>query len=527
MTTGQLDVQCCRTSRASLWALALGMLLASSYSNAVAVVAAADGGSGDAFVAHACLAALQHLSAFSQAVDCGGLSSLLSVALSGSLPTFATDERAEESHSLTSFLRPRRKTVVTTSCGPSLPSTTHPDVIGMEEKGPLFFYCLHFSSAAAYSRFVSSLLHLVSSGLSGSQPFASAFDASYDKCSKASLDQECLERAKRGGVPGATTLPPQALLLLRLSCGEAEAGFLGPDWPPAAEEAVEVWSQIRGPFLDRQATTSSSSVSRHQLLQITDTTNFKYFPWCRCLDTPDSVPVRLRPGGLTPVPGGSGRTFLKSFFILVPLPPGHKRNNCTDIAVNKVEFNALLNAPKCLTGQAITGIGLDLRRTVQFETVHARNRTKLKVTRLDFTQAQIAAAGPKGIPLFLELKPGCTILSIFSQPRLQYAIFNPGKNCCPTNQLPILPPSPSRRPYPPSPPPRPPPPTPDDAPPDGPGSDPGNDYPPPAGIANPSPPPPHFPLPPPSSSPPPFPSPLPPTFNSLTLSPTSYPTSYP
>ncbi|GAX77620.1 hypothetical protein CEUSTIGMA_g5064.t1 [Chlamydomonas eustigma] len=156
--------------------------------------------------------------------------------------------------------------------------------------------------------------------------------------------------------------------------------------------------------------------------------------------------------------------------LLLATPRPSTPTACSVSNVGKVEWNVAPNQNGCITFAA-TGVRLDQNHSVSY-TILLNNRGLLKLTDMNYTQAQISAAG-NAIPLFLQLSSTCNPNALFDRGYNKFSVFNSIHTCCnpglllntppppppplfapftPAAQSPPPPPSPLPPPSPPSPP---------------------------------------------------------------------------
>eukprot|EP00798_Chlamydomonas_sp_ICE-L_P010310 gene10310-8241_t len=173
------------------------------------------------------------------------------------------------------------------------------------------------------------------------------------------------------------------------------------------------------------AVSASSAVSNRNLLQDT----YNSFPFCKCEELPKNDPIRL---GYTGVGPSGGETWVQFFIKLVDIPPTSSK--CKDADLYKVEFRVAPNSKGCST-KALVG---DLQRAATYEDLGG-GRAIMRVSQLSISQTDISNAGEEGIPLWINLVDGCTIIDYYG-PTFKYAMFNTEKDCCPVAIIPMTPP---------------------------------------------------------------------------------------
>eukprot|EP00798_Chlamydomonas_sp_ICE-L_P027407 gene27407-4701_t len=144
------------------------------------------------------------------------------------------------------------------------------------------------------------------------------------------------------------------------------------------------------------------------------------FPWCKCEDLPKNDPIRLGYNGVAEV---NNVNYVQFFIRLVDIPPTDSK--CKDADLYKIEFRVAVASKQC---SSTARIG-NLQRSATYEDLGG-GRAILRVSQLSISQANIAAAGPEGIPFWVDLSDECNVLDFFG-PNFKYAMFNTEKDCCP------------------------------------------------------------------------------------------------
>eukprot|EP00798_Chlamydomonas_sp_ICE-L_P014224 gene14224-20195_t len=166
-----------------------------------------------------------------------------------------------------------------------------------------------------------------------------------------------------------------------------------------------------------------------------DITAYPSFPWCNCILC---GPVRLAYNGTITVKGTTGKntTYLTFAIVLVDIPPP-KGSKCFDMDIFKLEVQALASGHGCTRNAMVDG----KYRTPQYDVVNTQlNVGLIRLSQLQFTQDDVRASMPAGIPVWLQLEQGasCTFEGVIGN-EVVTTVFNTEKTCCPGQ----FPPSPS------------------------------------------------------------------------------------
>eukprot|EP00798_Chlamydomonas_sp_ICE-L_P002970 gene2970-12978_t len=171
------------------------------------------------------------------------------------------------------------------------------------------------------------------------------------------------------------------------------------------------------------AASAAGSSSSRNLLQGIDMTAYPEFPWCACDTNPLHSPIRTIYTGPAVV---DGKNYLSFAVVLIDIPP--TTSICVNMDLYKIEWEALATGHGCVRHSVVNGV----YRTPGYDIVDLNsNKGLIRLSQLSFTQAQITAAGPGGIPVWLQLQDGCSFSSIFGPAGFTAALFDSTKDCCP------------------------------------------------------------------------------------------------